>query len=42
VWLHKIRRAMVNPNRTKLSGTVEIDDTPKAFTYEVKCDKIEG
>jgi len=25
-WLHKIRRAMVNPNRTKLSGTVEIDE----------------
>jgi transposase-like protein len=25
-WLHKIRRAMVNPNRKKLSGTVEIDD----------------
>ena len=24
-WLHKIRRAMVNPKRTKLSGTVEID-----------------
>jgi ribosomal protein L37AE/L43A len=21
VWLHKIRKAMVNPNRTKLSGT---------------------
>ena len=26
-WLHKIRTAMVNPNRTKLSGTVEIDET---------------
>lgn len=25
-WLHKIRKAMVNPNRTKLSGTVEIDE----------------
>jgi len=25
-WLHKIRIAMVNPNRTKLSGTVEVDD----------------
>ena len=25
-WLHKIRRAMVNPNRAKLSGTVEIDE----------------
>jgi len=25
-WLHKIRSAMVNPNRTKLSGTVEIDE----------------
>ena len=26
-WLHKIRVAMVNPNRTKLSGTVEVDET---------------
>jgi transposase-like protein/ribosomal protein L37AE/L43A len=26
-WLHKIRVAMVNPNRLKLSGTVEIDET---------------
>jgi len=25
-WLHKIRKAMVHPNRTKLSGTVEIDE----------------
>ena len=25
-WLHKIRRAMVNPNRTKLNGTVEVDE----------------
>jgi transposase-like protein len=25
-WLHKIRSAMVNPNRSKLSGTVEIDE----------------
>jgi len=25
-WLHKIRRAMVNPNRSKLSGTVEVDE----------------
>lgn len=25
-WLHKIRCAMVNPNRAKLSGTVEIDE----------------
>lgn len=25
-WLHKIRKAMVNPNRTKLSGTIEIDE----------------
>jgi len=24
-WLHKIRTAMVNPNRAKLSGTVEIE-----------------
>jgi transposase-like protein len=26
-WLHKIRTAMVNPNREKLSGDVEIDET---------------
>jgi transposase-like protein len=25
-WLHKIRTAMVNPNRTMLSGTVEVDE----------------
>lgn len=25
-WLQKIRKAMVNPNRTKLSGTVEVDE----------------
>ena len=25
-WLHKIRTAMVNPARTKLSGTVEVDE----------------
>jgi transposase-like protein len=25
-WLHKIRGAMVNPTRSKLSGTVEIDE----------------
>ena len=26
-WLHKIRTAMVNPNRLKLSGRVEVDET---------------
>lgn len=26
-WLHKIRTAMVNPNRTKLLGNVEVDET---------------
>lgn len=26
-WLHKIRSAMVNPLRTKLSGTIEVDET---------------
>jgi len=26
-WLHKIRAAMVNPNRAKLSGNVEVDET---------------
>ena len=25
-WLQKIRKAMVNPNRSKLSGTVEVDE----------------
>lgn len=25
-WLHKIRTAMVNPHRTKLSGIVEVDE----------------
>ena len=25
-WLHKIRTAMVNPKRVKLSGTVEVDE----------------
>ncbi len=27
VMLHKLRRAMVNPDRTRLSGTVEADET---------------
>lgn len=26
-WLHKIRKAMVRADRTKLSGTVEVDET---------------
>lgn len=26
-WLHKLRRAMVRPNRDKLSGIVEVDET---------------
>ncbi len=26
-WMHKLRRAMVSPSRTKLSGTVEVDET---------------
>ena len=26
-WLHKIRRAMVRPNRDRLSGIVEVDET---------------
>jgi len=26
-WLHKLRRAMVRPNRDKLSGTVQVDET---------------
>jgi transposase-like protein len=27
VWLHKLRRAMVSPERNKLSGIIEIDET---------------
>jgi transposase-like protein len=27
IWLHKLRRAMVRPNRDKLSGVVEINET---------------
>jgi transposase-like protein len=27
VWLHKLRRAMVRPDRDKLVGTIEIDET---------------
>jgi transposase-like protein len=26
-WLHKLRHAMVRPNRERLSGTVEVDET---------------
>ncbi len=26
-WLHKLRRAMVRPNRDRLSGTVEVDES---------------
>jgi transposase-like protein len=26
-WLHKLRRAMVNPNRKQLHGAVEVDET---------------
>jgi transposase-like protein len=26
-WLHKLRRAMVRPNRDKLSGIVDVDET---------------
>ena len=26
-WLHKIRKAMVRPDRAKLSGVVEVDET---------------
>src|SRR5690606_33700081 len=26
-WLHKLRRAMVRPDRDKLSGAVEVDET---------------
>jgi transposase-like protein len=26
-WLHKLRRCMVDPNRSALSGTVEVDET---------------
>jgi len=26
-WLHKLRRAMVRPNRDRLKGWVEVDET---------------
>ncbi len=26
-WLHKLRRAMVRPDRELLEGTVEVDET---------------
>lgn len=26
-WLHKLRRAMIRPNRNKLTGTIEVDET---------------
>lgn len=26
-WLHKLRRAMVRPDRDRLSGTIEVDET---------------
>ena len=26
-WLHKLRRAMVRPDRDKLSGKIEVDET---------------
>ena len=27
MWMHKVRRAMVRPDRDRLSGTVEVDET---------------
>lgn len=27
IWLHKLRRAMVRPNRDRLKGNVEVDET---------------
>jgi transposase-like protein/Zn ribbon nucleic-acid-binding protein len=27
VWLHKLRRAMIRPNRNKLEGEIEVDET---------------
>lgn len=35
-WLHKIRKAMVSPNRSKLSGTVEIDECYLGGKHEGK------
>ncbi|RNJ42553.1 MULTISPECIES: IS1595 family transposase [Mesorhizobium] len=37
--LHKLRRAMVNPNRTPLSGTVDVDES--AIPYRRKADALE-
>jgi len=31
--LHKLRRAMVNPERMRLSGTVDVDESAIPFTY---------
>ena len=38
--LHKLRRAMVDPQRTPLAGNVEIDET--SFPYRKKDDPVEG
>lgn len=38
--LHKIRRAMVDPNRSKLEGSVEVDET--SITFRTKDDPIAG
>ena len=37
--LHKLRRVMVNPNRTPLSGTVDVDES--AIPYRRKQDALE-
>ena len=30
-WLHKLRKAMVRPNRDKLTGEVEVDENNSTF-----------
>lgn len=35
-WLHKIRKAMVSPNRSKLSGRVEVDECYLGGKHEGK------
>ena len=36
-WLHKIRKAMVYPNREKLSGEVEVDECYIGGNFEGKA-----
>lgn len=37
VWMHKLRRAMVSPERDRLSGTIEVDETYVGGKRHGKC-----